>query len=344
MTRCVRPSRTPIARFPVHRSAVRRAFAVAAIAACATLALGLVFAAGAQDPPSKAPTKEQLANDNKLFLELATRHLKWDEPAEPIHIVGPLYFVGTQGLGSWLFATREGHILLNTGSPKSGPMIAESIRRLGFQPEEIRILLNGHAHSDHAGAIAYLKQLSGAEVAVMQEDVAAIEDGGKSDFHYGRDWQIMGQPPVAVDRVLRDGDQVRLGEVLLTALHTPGHTRGSTTWTTTLVQDGKAYSVVFPDGGGFNPGYRIAGSKPSYPGIEDDYRRTLHTWEMLKPDIWLAHHTEYFGMQAKRQRAATEGVQAWVDPEGYRQFVAAKRRAFEDEAALELAAVRPASP
>jgi metallo-beta-lactamase class B len=301
-----------------------------------SLAASLALPAGAQDLPPNAPTKEQLAKNNKLFIELATKYLKWDEPAEPVRIVGPLYFVGTQGLSSWLFATREGHILLNTGTPKSGPMIVASIRKLGLNPEDIRIIINGHGHSDHAGAFAFLKQRSGAQVAIMQEDVAMVEDGGKSDFHYGKDWQVTGQPLVKVDRVLRDGDRVQLGDVLLTAHHTPGHTRGATTWTTTIAEGGKAYAVVFPDGGGFNPGYRVAARYPSYPGIEDDYRRTLHTWEMLKPDIWLAHHTEYFGMEAKRKRAANEGVSAWVDPEGYRQFVAAKRRAFEDEVEAEM--------
>lgn len=294
----------------------------------AVLCAALAFAQG--EPPG-APTKEQLANDNKLFIEVATKAFHWDEPAEPIHIAGPLYFVGTRGLGSWLFATKEGHILLNTGTPRSGPMIAESIRKLGFKPEDIRILVNGHGHSDHAGAFAYFKRLSGAHLAIMQDDVAMVEDGGRSDFHYGKDWRVMGQPPVKVDRVLREGHSVRLGEVLLTAHHTPGHTRGATTWTTTLVEGGKAYSVVFPDGGGFNPGYRVAGTDPSYPGIEEDYRRTLHAHEMLRPDIWLAHHTEYFAMDEKRARAAREGVAAWVDPEGYRRFVAGKRKAFEDE-------------
>jgi metallo-beta-lactamase class B len=106
-------------------------------------------------------------------------------------------------------------------------MIAESIRKLGFKPEDIKIIINGHAHSDHAGAFAYLKKVSGAQVAIMREDVQAIEDGGKDDFHYGHDWKIMGFPPVKVDRVLRDGDTIRLDEVLLTALHTPGRTRGS---------------------------------------------------------------------------------------------------------------------
>jgi metallo-beta-lactamase class B len=105
---------------------------------------------------------------------------------------------------------------------------------------------------------------------------------------------------------------------------------------TTLVDDGKAYRVVFPDGGGFNPGYRVADKSPSYPGITEDYRRTLHALEMLKPDIWGGHHTEYFDLAGKRERAKTQGVAAWVDPEGYREFIAGKRRAFEDELDLEL--------
>jgi metallo-beta-lactamase class B len=305
------------------------------------VAFGLSPAISAQNLPRELPTKEELAKDNKLFITLASKALKWDEPAEPVKIVGPLYFVGTQGLSSWYFHTPEGGILLNTGTPNSGPMIAESIRKLGFKPEEIRILINGHGHSDHAGAFAYMKELSGAQVAIMQEDVAMVEDGGKSDFHYGKDWQVMGQPPVKVDRVLRDGDTVALGDVVLTALHTPGHTRGATTWVTTLVEDGKAYRVVFPDGGGFNPGYRVAATSPSYPGITEDYRRTLHTLEMLKPDIWAGHHTEYFDLVGKRERAKTEGVDAWVDPDGYRKFIAAKRRAFEDEVDLELSAQQP---
>jgi metallo-beta-lactamase class B len=146
----------------------------------------------AQDLPQNAPTKEELAKNNKLFAELAAKVLHWDEPTDPVKIVGLLYFVGTRGLSSWLFVTSEGNILLNTGTPNSGPMIVESIRKLGFKPENIKIIINGHGHSDHAGAFAYMKQLSGAQIAIMEPDVAMIEDGGKSDFHYGKDWQIMG--------------------------------------------------------------------------------------------------------------------------------------------------------
>ena len=226
--------------------------------------------------------------------------------------------------------------------PESGPLIVESIRKLGFKPEDIKVILNGHAHSDHAGAIDYLKKLSGAQLAVMEPDVAPMQDGGKTDFHYGTDWKIMGFPPAKVDRVLRDGDLVKLGEVSLTAYNTPGHTRGATTWVTNLIDGGKAYNVVFPDGGGFNPGYRVA-KNPSYPGMPEDYRRTHHTLEMLKPDIWLGHHNEYYDLVGKRQRAKAEGVQAFVDPEGYRRFVANQKRAFEEEVDLEMGAPKPAA-
>ena len=195
----------------------------------AALLVGLATQADAQSLPSDLPTKEDLAKDNNLFLTLARKALKWDEPTDPVHIVGPLYFVGTRGLSSWLFVTSEGNILLNTGMPESGPLIVQSIRKLGHKPEDIKIIINGHAHSDHAGAFAYMKELTGAELAVMEADAPSVEDGGKSDFHYGTDWKIMGFPPVKVDKILRDGDTVRLGDVLLTAYNTPGHTRGSTT-------------------------------------------------------------------------------------------------------------------
>lgn len=295
--------------------------------------------ASAQTLPPNLPTREQLANDNNLFVTLAKKALKWEEADEPVRIVGPIYFVGTKGLGAFLFTTSEGHILMNTGMPSSGPMIVDSIRKLGFKPEDIKVMINGHAHVDHAGAFAFMKKLTGAQLAVMKDDVAAMESGGRDDFKYGNDLTYEG---VKVDRVLRDGDTFKLGDVLLTAYHTPGHTRGATTWIANLVVDGKAYVVAFPDGAGFNPGYRVA-RHPSYPGIEDDYRNTHHALEMIRPDIWLAQHNEYYDLEGKRKRAETEGVNAWIDPEGYRRFIAGKKRAFEDEVDEELGAPKAAS-
>jgi metallo-beta-lactamase class B len=294
--------------------------------------IALSAPAAAQTLPPNVPTKEQLANDNNLFISLAKKFLKWEDPEEPTKIVGPIYFVGTKGLGAFLITTSEGHILMNTGMPSSGPMMVDSIKKLGFKPEDIKLMINGHAHIDHAGAFAFFKKLSGAQMAVMKDDVAAMESGDLNDFKYGNDF---GYPPVKVDRVLRDGDTIKMGDVVLTAYHTPGHTRGSTTWVVNIVDNGKPYLVVFPDGSGFNPGYRLA-KDPIYPGIGEDFRRTHHFLEMLKPDIWLAQHNEYYDLEGKRKRAATEGVNAWIDPEGYRRFIAGKKREFENQVDLEI--------
>ena len=280
----------------------------------------------------KGVTPEDLATNNKLFLELARKGLKWEEPAEPVRIAGPIYFVGTTGLGAFLITTSEGHILMNTGMPSSGPMIVDSIRTLGLKPEDIKLMINGHAHIDHAGAFAFFKSKFGAQMAVMKDDVAAMESGDRGDFKYADD---LTYPGVKVDRILRDGDTIRMGEVRLTACFTPGHTRGSTTWVADVIVDGKPYVVVFPDGSGFNPGYRLV-KNPSYPGIAEDFRRTHHFLEMLEPDIWLAQHNEYYDLDGKRARAKAEGMKAWIDPEGYRRFIAGKKRAFEDQVDLEM--------
>lgn len=134
------------------------------------LCIGLATPVFSQTSPEKVPTEEQLANDNNLFLKLARKALHWEEPEEPAQIIGPVYFVGTKELGVFLFATPEGHILMNTGMPSSGPMIEDFIRKLGFKPEDIKVMINAHAYIDHAGAYAYLKEKYGAEMAVMRED------------------------------------------------------------------------------------------------------------------------------------------------------------------------------
>jgi metallo-beta-lactamase class B len=285
----------------------------------------------------KGVTAQDLATNNKLFLELATKGLKWEEPAAPVRIAGPVYFVGTRGLGAFLFTTSEGHILMNTGMPSSGPMIVASIRALGFKPEDVKLMINGHAHIDHAGAFAFFKSQFGAQLAVMKDDVAAMESGDRDDFKYANDFVY---PGVKVDRILRDGDTIKMGDVLLTAYHTPGHTRGATTWVAHVVVDGKPVIVVFPDGAGFNPGYRLV-RNPIYPGIAEDYRRTHHFLEMLKPDIWLAQHNEYYDLEGKRERAKADGMKAWIDPEGYRRFIAEKKRAFEDQVDMEMGVKAP---
>nr|AIA15048.1 SubclassB3_beta_lactamase [uncultured bacterium] len=251
----------------------------------------------------------------------------WLAPAEPLHIAGPINFVGTQGLGVYLITTPAGHILLGGGMPGSAATIETSIRKLGYKPEDIKILLSNHAHFDHVGTLADLKKLTRATVAAMDRDVDLLASAGKIDYLFAKNPRFR-FPPVTVDRVLKEGDVVELGNVKLTARLTAGHTPGCATFTTTLEERGRSYNVVFPDGTSVNEGTRFL-NNPSYPGILEDYRRTFTTLESLKPDIFLTYHVDEFDLAAKRTRAATEGVRAFVDPEGYKRFIAERKAKFE---------------
>lgn len=289
---------------------------------------------GSLSPAVAQPTPEEMASDPPRFLAVVRKLLKWDEPAEPARLFGPVYFVGTKGLSVFLITTSEGHIVLNTGMPGSGPMIEKSIRKLGFKPEDIRILLTGQAHVDHVGGHAYLQKLSGAKIAMIREEVELFESGGKLDFQYGQ-YKEFGFEPAKVDRVFQDGDEIKLGDVTLTALLTGGHTRGSTTFVMQVADGGRNYTVLFPNGSGVNPGYRLV-KNPSYPGIADDFRRTLRILESLKPDIWAYAHNETFDYDAKLARSTKEGARAWVDPEGYRKWIVSQRAKFEDAVQKEM--------
>jgi metallo-beta-lactamase class B len=279
---------------------------------------------GARQPQ---PPKDDTARDPDIFLTLTRKLLKWDVPAEPAKILGPIHFVGTKGLGSFLITGSDGHVLLYTGMPGSGELIEKSIEKLGFKPADVKIILTGHAHVDHVGGHAYLKKATGAKIAMMREEVELFESGGKTDFQYGES-KAFRFDPAKVDTVLRDEEEVKLGDVTLKAYLTPGHTKGSTTYVMKVVDGGKTYTVVFPDGLGVNPGYRVA-KNPSYAGIAENYRRTFRTLEELKPDVWLAPHNEMYGLDAKLRKAATDGAAAWVDPVGYRAFVALQKEKFE---------------
>jgi len=256
----------------------------------------------------------------------------WNVPEPPLRVVGPIHYVGTHELGAYLFVTPAGHILLDGGIPASAPLIAQSIRTLGFKPEDIRILLTSQAHFDHVGTMAYFQRLSKARVEVMRGDDRIVEDGGKSDYLFGSDPDpTVRFEPVKVDRVLADGDTVTLGDVTLTAKLTPGHTPGCTTWISTVRDGGKTYRVVFPGSVSVNPGTRLV-DRPSYPGILEDYRRTLDILGSLEPDIFLTAHASLFHLANKRKRTSKDApAEAFVDREGYRALIAERRAAFEQE-------------
>jgi metallo-beta-lactamase class B len=171
---------------------------------------------------------------------------------------------------------------------------------------------------------------------MMREEVELFESGGKLDFHYG-DYKEFAFDPAKVDTIFRDEDEIKLGDITIQAHLTPGHTKGSATYVTKVVADGKTYTVAFPDGTSVNPGYRV-GKNPSYKGIADDFRKTFRTLEGLKPDVWLTGHNNVYGLDAKLERAAKDGVKAWVDPEGYKKWVALQKEKFEAAVEKEKAA------
>src|SRR5687767_13379131 len=167
----------------------------------------------------------------------------WTEPFPAFRIAGNLYYVGSRGLASYLVTTPEGHILINSNLEASVPMLRASVEKLGFKFTDVKILLISHAHWDHNAGSALIKAQTGAKYMVMAEDAGAVESGGKTDFHYAGDPQTL-YKPTKVDRVLRDGDKVELGNAVLVARLTAGHTKGCTTWTMKVPEDGKTYDAV----------------------------------------------------------------------------------------------------
>lgn len=255
----------------------------------------------------------------------------WTEPFPPHRVMGKVYYVGSKGLASYLVVTPEGNILINSSLESSVPLIKASIEKLGFKFSDTKILLISHAHWDHAAGSATVKQLTGAKYMVMDADVPVVEDGGRSDFFYGKkkeDWY----KPAKVDRVLHDGDEVRLGGVVLVAHKTAGHTKGCTTWTMKVTDSGKTYDVVINGSPNVNPGYKLVGDA-SYPGIAADFERTFATLKALHCDIFLASHGSQYGLEEKYARLKAGDRNAFVDPVGCETFVADREEAFRRELA-----------
>ncbi len=251
---------------------------------------------------------------------------EWTEPFPPYRIIGNVYYVGSKDLASYLVTTPQGHILINSNLKSSVPGIKRSVEKLGFRFSDIKILLISHAHFDHCAGSALVKKLTGAKYMVMDADVPVVEDGGRSDFQY-RNSPEMFFDPAKVDRILHDGDEVRLGRVTLVAHITPGHTKGCTTWTLQIEEHGKVYHVVIVGSPNVNPGYRLV-SNSNYPQIAQDYERTFRTLWSLPCDVFLGAHGSYFGMEEKFARRTKSRTNPFVDPAGYKAYVAEREAAF----------------
>jgi metallo-beta-lactamase class B len=221
----------------------------------------------------------------------------------PHKIAGNLYYVGSESLAAFLVATPEGHILINTNWEDAVPNLRKSVEDLGFDFEDIEIILGSHAHGDHMQGDALVKQLTGAQVMAMAEDVPLLER------------MTPGDKPHPIDRVLHDGDEVTLGGSTLVARLTPGHTPGCTTWTMTVEEDGESYDVVIIGSMGSNPGFQFV-NNPTNPTIADQYKQGFAVLRSLSPDIPLASHPAMYNMYEKYERIG-DGPNPFVDPQGY---------------------------
>jgi metallo-beta-lactamase class B len=262
----------------------------------------------------------------------------WSEPFPAHRMIGNIYYVGSRGLASYLITTPAGHILINSNLKTSVPMIRESIEKLGFHFSDVKILLISHAHFDHDAGSAEIKQLTGAKYMVMDGDVSVVESGGKSDFQYGDDVTLR-YPPAKVDRVLHDGDEVKLGNAVLTAHKTAGHTRGCTTWSLRMSAAGKSYDVVIVGSPNVNPGYKLVNNE-RYPEIADDYARGFRVLKSLPCDVFLGAHGGYYDMEAKYARLNAGGPNPYVDSAGYKNYIAQREQAFLAELQKQTAAAK----
>lgn len=264
----------------------------------------------------------------------------WTEPFPAFRISGNLYYVGSKGLANYLITTPEGHILINSDLEANVPLIRASIESLGFKFSDVKVLLISHAHYDHCGASAMIKQLTGAKYMVMDADVPVVESGGKTDFQYASDPTTF-YTPTKVDRILHDGDEVKLGDVTLTAHLTPGHTKGCTTWTMKVNDGAKIRDVVIVGSPNVNPGYKLV-DNAQYPRITEDFERTFQVLKSLSCDYFLGAHGSYFDMETKYPKWKT-GTAAFIDPEGYKNFVTEREQAFRRELAKQKRSARNAT-
>ena len=243
-----------------------------------------------------------------------------NQPVPPFHIIGNIYYVGASDITSYLIVTPQGDILLDGGFVETAPQIEANIRTLGFKVEDIKFILNSHAHLDHAGGLSELRKLSGAKFVAMDGDVPALSAG--TAF-----------PATVPDRVIHDGDTVSLGGATMTAHLTAGHTRGCTTWTTTVEDGGKPYHVVFVGSASVLPQYRLVdrpNSPATYPGIQADYEKTFATLKSLPCDVFLASHGSFYSLTDKRAAMAKDPAKnPFIDPDGYRAYVARAEANFQ---------------
>jgi len=244
-----------------------------------------------------------------------------EAPFPPHKVIGNIYYIGTKDLASYLITTPGGHILVNSSLERTLPQLRQNTQKLGFKFSDIKIILGSHAHKDHMESDAQVKALTGAKVMVMAEDVPDL----KTIVTNGK--------PHPVDGELKDREEVRLGGVTLTAVRTPGHTKGCTTWTMKVTEEGKSYDAAIVCDLGVDADTHLQNNF-HYPTIAGDYAYAFKTLSTLPVDVFLGAHASFYRMEEKHAKLADRkkgDPNPFIDPTGYQQHVAAQRAAFQTE-------------
>jgi len=262
----------------------------------------------------------------------STERAEWNQPVEPFRIIGNIYYVGVTGVAAYLIATPKGHVLLDGGFAETALIIEKNMASLNFRVQDVKYLLNSHAHYDHCGGLAALKRISGAQMVASRADAEVLESGRQKNYSIPESLF----PRVKVDRLISDGETVQLGGATLTAVLTPGHTKGCTTWTMPVQELGKTYQVVFYCSTSV-PGYPLV-DNPRYPEIVSDYEQSLVRLRQLPCDVFLAPHGSFFHLMEKRAEMAKGGANPFVNPFELRAWVDQSEQDFQEELKTQQAA------
>ena len=266
-----------------------------------------------------------------LTATAAAQREDWTRPFPGHRVIGNLYAVGTYDLAVFLVTSNDGHFLINTGLEDSVPLIRENIESLGFQLEDVKVLLTTQAHWDHTAALAEIKEITGAEMWATAGDAPVLEDGGFSDPHFGGRQSFS---PVAVDRIIEDGEELELGNTRLTVLLSPGHTAGSVSYTMAMYENGVDYDVIIANMATINEGKRLV-VEPTYPGVADDFAETFRKQKALSIDVWVASHGGQYNLHDKYEPGQRYNPDTFYDPEGFRAEVQRLEQLYLEQLAAE---------
>lgn len=260
---------------------------------------------------------------------------KMNQPVEPFKIIGNIYYVGASDVTSYLITTPQGHILIDGGFKETVPQIKANIAKLGFKLEDIKILLINHAHYDHCGGLAEIKKLTGARLFASPPDATVLEDGGKSDFRFGGD-PAFSFAPVKVDEILKNGQKIKLGGMTLKTYFTFGHTKGATSWTTDVSENGKKYKVAFVSSL-TTLDYALVDNR-KYPNVAKDFTKTFQTLKAIKADVFLSSHGQFFDLLEKAAKVrAGEKTNPFISAETYTKTIESFEKSFQDKLKIETA-------